>query len=78
MSGADPRVRAVLTLAPVIPVFTPDDVDDAGLGSELGEGDGHAGFWDGLFGVDLDGDGSGFLRGVGCGRDAHCQKHCDT
>jgi len=29
MSGADPRVRAVLKLAPVIPVFTPDDVDDA-------------------------------------------------
>ncbi len=29
MSGADPRVRAVLRLAPVIPVFTPDDVDDA-------------------------------------------------
>lgn len=29
MSGADPRVRAVLKLAPVIPVFTPDNVDDA-------------------------------------------------
>lgn len=29
MSGADPRVRAVLKLAPVIPVFTPEDVDDA-------------------------------------------------
>lgn len=29
MSGADPRVRAILKLAPVIPVFTPDDVDDA-------------------------------------------------
>ncbi len=29
MSGADPRVRAVLKLAPVIPVFTPQDVDDA-------------------------------------------------
>lgn len=29
MSGADPRVRAVLKLAPVIPVFTSDDVDDA-------------------------------------------------
>lgn len=29
MSGADPRVRALLKLAPVIPVFTPDDVDDA-------------------------------------------------
>lgn len=29
MSGADPRVRAVLKLAPVIPVFTPDDIDDA-------------------------------------------------
>ena len=29
MSGADPRVRAVLRLAPVIPVFTPEDVDDA-------------------------------------------------
>ncbi len=29
MSGADPRVRAVLKLAPVIPVFTPDGVDDA-------------------------------------------------
>ncbi len=29
MSGADPRVRAVLKLAPVIPVFTPDDVNDA-------------------------------------------------
>ncbi|MDH0171097.1 bifunctional 4-hydroxy-2-oxoglutarate aldolase/2-dehydro-3-deoxy-phosphogluconate aldolase [Stenotrophomonas sp. GD04145] len=29
MSGDDPRVRAVLKLAPVIPVFTPDDVDDA-------------------------------------------------
>lgn len=29
MSGADPRVRAVLKLAPVIPVFTPDAVDDA-------------------------------------------------
>jgi len=29
MSGADPRVRAVLKLAPVIPVFTPENVDDA-------------------------------------------------
>lgn len=29
MSGADPRVRAVLRLAPVIPVFTPENVDDA-------------------------------------------------
>ncbi|MGB3871717.1 MAG: bifunctional 4-hydroxy-2-oxoglutarate aldolase/2-dehydro-3-deoxy-phosphogluconate aldolase [Stenotrophomonas sp.] len=29
MSGADPRVRAVLKLAPVIPVFTPDAIDDA-------------------------------------------------
>lgn len=29
MSGADPRVRAVLKLAPVIPVFTPGNVDDA-------------------------------------------------
>ena len=29
MSGADPRLRAMLKLAPVIPVFTPDDVDDA-------------------------------------------------
>ena len=29
MSGADPRVRAMLKLAPVIPVFTPDNVDDA-------------------------------------------------
>ncbi|MDT3502067.1 bifunctional 4-hydroxy-2-oxoglutarate aldolase/2-dehydro-3-deoxy-phosphogluconate aldolase [Stenotrophomonas maltophilia] len=29
MFGADPRVRAVLKLAPVIPVFTPEDVDDA-------------------------------------------------
>jgi 2-dehydro-3-deoxyphosphogluconate aldolase/(4S)-4-hydroxy-2-oxoglutarate aldolase len=29
MSGADPRVRAVLKLAPVIPVFTPEDIDDA-------------------------------------------------
>jgi 2-dehydro-3-deoxyphosphogluconate aldolase/(4S)-4-hydroxy-2-oxoglutarate aldolase len=29
MSGADPRVRAILKLAPVIPVFTPDDIDDA-------------------------------------------------
>ena len=29
MSNADPRVRAVLKLAPVIPVFTPDNVDDA-------------------------------------------------
>ncbi|WP_269789566.1 bifunctional 4-hydroxy-2-oxoglutarate aldolase/2-dehydro-3-deoxy-phosphogluconate aldolase [Stenotrophomonas sp. Iso1] len=29
MSGADPRVRAVLKLAPVIPVFTPDNIDDA-------------------------------------------------
>ncbi|MBN8793176.1 MAG: bifunctional 4-hydroxy-2-oxoglutarate aldolase/2-dehydro-3-deoxy-phosphogluconate aldolase [Stenotrophomonas nitritireducens] len=29
MSGADPRVRAVLKLAPVVPVFTPDAVDDA-------------------------------------------------
>ncbi|SBV37431.1 multifunctional 2-keto-3-deoxygluconate 6-phosphate aldolase and 2-keto-4-hydroxyglutarate aldolase and oxaloacetate decarboxylase [uncultured Stenotrophomonas sp.] len=29
MSGADPRVRAMLKLAPVIPVFTPGDVDDA-------------------------------------------------
>ncbi|WP_411849366.1 bifunctional 4-hydroxy-2-oxoglutarate aldolase/2-dehydro-3-deoxy-phosphogluconate aldolase [Stenotrophomonas sp. LGBM10] len=29
MSGADPRVRAVLKLAPVIPVFTPDNVEDA-------------------------------------------------
>lgn len=29
MSAADPRVRAVLKLAPVIPVFTPDNVDDA-------------------------------------------------
>lgn len=29
MSGADPRMRAVLKLAPVIPVFTPDDIDDA-------------------------------------------------
>jgi len=29
MSGADPRVRAVLKLAPVIPVFTPDGIDDA-------------------------------------------------
>lgn len=29
MSGADPRVRAVLNLAPVIPVFTPDNIDDA-------------------------------------------------
>lgn len=29
MSGADPRVRAVLRLAPVIPVFTPDSIDDA-------------------------------------------------
>lgn len=29
MSSADPRVRAVLKLAPVIPVFTPDDIDDA-------------------------------------------------
>jgi 2-dehydro-3-deoxyphosphogluconate aldolase/(4S)-4-hydroxy-2-oxoglutarate aldolase len=29
MSGADPRVRAVLKLAPVIPVFTPESVDDA-------------------------------------------------
>jgi len=29
MSGADPRVRAVLKLAPVIPVFTPEKVDDA-------------------------------------------------
>lgn len=29
MSGADPRVRAMLKLAPVIPVFTPENVDDA-------------------------------------------------
>ena len=29
MSNADPRLRALLKLAPVIPVFTPDDVDDA-------------------------------------------------
>ncbi|KRG63262.1 2-dehydro-3-deoxyphosphogluconate aldolase [Stenotrophomonas humi] len=29
MSGADPRVRAILKLAPVIPVFTPDNIDDA-------------------------------------------------
>jgi 2-dehydro-3-deoxyphosphogluconate aldolase/(4S)-4-hydroxy-2-oxoglutarate aldolase len=29
MSGADPRVRAVLKLAPVIPVFTPENIDDA-------------------------------------------------
>ncbi|HBN54258.1 MAG TPA: 2-dehydro-3-deoxyphosphogluconate aldolase [Stenotrophomonas sp.] len=29
MSGADPRVRAVLKLAPVIPVFTPDGIDEA-------------------------------------------------
>ncbi|WP_448132631.1 bifunctional 4-hydroxy-2-oxoglutarate aldolase/2-dehydro-3-deoxy-phosphogluconate aldolase [Stenotrophomonas rhizophila] len=29
MSGADPRVRAVLKLAPVIPVFTPESIDDA-------------------------------------------------
>ena len=29
MSGADPRLRAMLKLAPVIPVVTPDDVDDA-------------------------------------------------
>jgi 2-dehydro-3-deoxyphosphogluconate aldolase/(4S)-4-hydroxy-2-oxoglutarate aldolase len=29
MSGADPRVRAVLKLAPVIPVFTPENVEDA-------------------------------------------------
>ncbi|MCD9085232.1 bifunctional 4-hydroxy-2-oxoglutarate aldolase/2-dehydro-3-deoxy-phosphogluconate aldolase [Stenotrophomonas sp. SY1] len=29
MFGADPRVRAILKLAPVIPVFTPDDIDDA-------------------------------------------------
>lgn len=29
MSGADPRVRAVLRLAPVIPVFSPENVDDA-------------------------------------------------
>lgn len=29
MSGADPRVRAVLKLAPVVPVFTPDAIDDA-------------------------------------------------
>lgn len=29
MSGADPRVRAVLKLAPVIPVFTPESVEDA-------------------------------------------------
>ncbi len=29
MSGADPRVRALLKLAPVIPVFTPENVDDA-------------------------------------------------
>ena len=29
MSGVDPRVRAVLKLAPVIPVFTPENVDDA-------------------------------------------------
>jgi 2-dehydro-3-deoxyphosphogluconate aldolase/(4S)-4-hydroxy-2-oxoglutarate aldolase len=29
MSGADPRVRAVLKLAPVIPVFTPDSIEDA-------------------------------------------------
>lgn len=29
MSGADPRVRAILKLAPVVPVFTPDDIDDA-------------------------------------------------
>lgn len=29
MSAADPRVRAVLKLAPVIPVYTPDDVDEA-------------------------------------------------
>lgn len=29
MSGADPRVRAVLKLAPVIPVFTPQSIDDA-------------------------------------------------
>ena len=29
MAGADPRVRAVLRLAPVIPVFTPENVDDA-------------------------------------------------
>ncbi|WP_448141543.1 bifunctional 4-hydroxy-2-oxoglutarate aldolase/2-dehydro-3-deoxy-phosphogluconate aldolase [Stenotrophomonas bentonitica] len=29
MSGADPRVRAVLKLAPVIPVYTPESVDEA-------------------------------------------------
>lgn len=29
MSAADPRVRAVLKLAPVIPVFTPESVEDA-------------------------------------------------
>ena len=29
MSGADPRVRAVLKLAPVIPVYTPASVDEA-------------------------------------------------
>ncbi|PSD49584.1 2-dehydro-3-deoxyphosphogluconate aldolase, partial [Stenotrophomonas maltophilia] len=29
MSSADPRLRALLKLAPVIPVYTPEDVNEA-------------------------------------------------